>query len=106
MQNKFPINIKKLALQMTSVCNQNKEHCRLINNLAFGIELNNKDVSETCVSMNITNEVIPRKAEGNGKSSGRTSTDAGRAIHGRNADDAKRGVSILCKKYSRNFPNA
>ena len=67
VQNKFPTDITKLTLQLTRVCNQNKEHHRLLNGLASRIGLKANDDSETRVTMNTVTETIPRKAKSNVK---------------------------------------
>ena len=61
VQNEFPTDTTKLTLQLTTVCNLNKEHHRLINNLASRIGVKNKDGSGNCVSMSTGMEIIPRK---------------------------------------------
>ena len=83
VQNKFPTDITKLTFQLTKVCNQNKEHHRLLNDLASWMGLKTKDGSGTCVTLNTATETIPRKATGNGKRGGGFPAAASSATHGR-----------------------
>ena len=76
VQNIVPSDIINLTLQVTRGCDQNKEHLRMITDLASILGLKKRDSSGMWVSVNTTNEVIPRKPKGNGKQ-GSTHTAAG-----------------------------
>ena len=83
-------------MQLTTVCNQNREHHRLIHDISsrMGIKW---DGPENRVSMNIATETIPRKAKG--KRRDRTPAAASSAARGGNANGAKGEGCTLCKKY-------
>jgi hypothetical protein len=92
VQNEFPTDITRLTLQLTRVCDQNKEHKRLLQDLAARMGLKSADGSGNRGSMNSTTEAIPRKQKGNGKSGGKPSAASSSAKRGGNADHAKGGV--------------
>ena len=47
VQNEFPTDITRLTSQLTRVCDQNKEHKRLLNDLASRMGLKSRMVLET-----------------------------------------------------------
>ena len=101
MQNKFPTDIIKLTLQLTRVCNHNKEHNRLLNDLASRMGLKTKDGPGNRVSMNSATETIPGKTKGNGSPAAASS-----AIYGGDAEGAKGRDCTLFKKSCTKSPNA
>ena len=106
VQNEFPIDITKLNVQLTRVCDQNKEHKRLLNDLASKMRLKTNVGPEDQASMNSAREALlcktkDRKCGGRFPASATSST-----TRGRNTNDTKGGGYALCKKYSTNSPNA
>ena len=95
--------ISKFTQQLTRVCDQNKEHRRLLNDLAYRMWLK-KDASGNWVSMNTAMEVIPRKAKG--KRWGGTPAAVGSVTRGRDTNGLTRGGCALCRKYSASTSNA
>ena len=105
VQNEFPTDITKLTLQLTRVCNQNKEHKRLLSDLASRRELKSKVGPGNQASMNSATEAIHRKTEGNGKYGGKSPATVRSDTRRRGSNDAKGWGCALCKKYLTNSPN-
>ena len=97
VQNKFPTEILKLAQQLNWVCDQNKKHRQLLNDLASRMGLK-KDASGICVSVNTATDVIPRKTKG--EHGDKIPAAAGSATHNRDADGTTWRGYALCKQYS------
>ena len=107
VQNEFPTDLTKLTQQLTRVCDQNKEHKRMLNDLASRMGLkNNGSGTGNCGTMSSANEPIPRKQKGNGKRGGETSTAASSTGRGGNATSAGEKGCTLCKKFSTKSPHA
>ena len=106
VQNEFPTDINRLTSQLTRVCDQNKEHKRLLIDLASRMGLKTKDGTGNRVSMNTSTETIPRKTKGQKRGGGNPAASPGGATHGGDANGAKGGGCALCKKYNTRSPNA
>ena len=63
IQDEFPTDITRLTAQLTRVCDQHKEHKRLLKDLATRLGLKNKDGAGNCGGMNSATEAIPRKSK-------------------------------------------
>ena len=106
VQNEFPTDITRLTAQLTRVCDQNKEHKRLLNELAPIMGLKTNDGNGNRASMNIATDAVPLKTKDR-KRGGGSPAAVSSATRGRNAsNDAKGGGCALCKKYNTNSPNA
>ena len=106
VQNEFPTDINRLTSQLTRVCDQNKEHKRLLNDLASRMGLKTKDGTGNRVGMNTSTEAIPRKTKDRKRGGGNPAANSGGATHGGDASSAKGGGCALCKKYNTRSPNA
>jgi hypothetical protein len=105
VQNEFPTDLTRLTQQLTRVCDQNKEHKRLLNDLASRMGVKVKDGPGSRGTMNSATEAIPRKQKGNGKRGGETPAASSSAKRGGDANSASGQGCTLCKKYSKS-PNA
>ena len=95
VQNEFPTDIKRLTAQLTRVCDQNKEHKRLLNDLASQMRLKTKDGAGNRVSMNTSTETIPCKSKDRKRGGGTPAASPGSAAHGGDAEGAKGGGCAL-----------
>ena len=107
VQKEFPTDITRLTAQLTRVCDQNKEHKRLLTGFASRMGLKTKDGAGNRASMNCVMEAIPRKSKDQ-KRGGEAPAAVSSTTHGRNANnvDARGGGCTLCKKYNTRSPNA
>ena len=106
MQKQVSYRYYKVELQLTRICDQNKEHKRLLNNLASRMGLKSQDGTENRRGMNSARETIPCKIKDNGKCGDGTPAAASSATCSGDADGAKDGGCAFCKKYSTHSPNA
>ena len=106
VQTKFPTDITKLTLQLTRVCDQNKEHKRLPNGVASRMGLKTKDGPGNRVSMNNATETILSKTKDNRKCGGGSPAAISSATRGGDAEQENGGGCSLCKKHSTNSPTA
>ena len=106
VQNEFPTDITRLTAQLTRVCDQNKEHKRLLNDLASIVGLKTKDGAGNRGSMNSSTEAIPRKPKDRKRGGGTPAAAPSSATRGGNINnDARGGGCVLCKKYNTRNPN-
>jgi hypothetical protein len=106
VQNEFPTDLTRLTQQLTRVCDQNKEHKRLLNDLASRMGVKVKDGPGSRATMNSATEAIPRKEKGKGKrGGGKPPPASSSAKRGGDANSALGQGCALCKEYSKS-PNA
>ena len=106
VHNEFPTYVTRLTAQLNRVCNQNKDHKRLLNDLTSRLGLKTMDGARNCASVNSATEVIPLKSK-DLKCGGGPPAAANSATRGGNANnDARGGGCALCKKYNTHSSNA
>ena len=91
VQNEFPTDITRLTAQLTRVCDQNKEHKRLLNDLASRMVLKTKDGAGNCGSMNSSTEAIPCKPKDRKRRGGTPVANPGSATRGGNINNKAKG---------------
>ena len=101
VQNGFPTDIRRLTVQLTRVCNRNKEHKRLLDDLTSQMGLKTKDGTGNRGSMNSSTEVIPRKAKDQKHGGETPAASPGGVMHGGDSNKGTKGGGYtLCKKYN------
>ena len=104
--NECPTDITRLTAKLTRVSHQNKEHKRVLDNLASRMGLNATVGAGNRASMNSSTESIPHTAKDQNGGGGAPAA-ASSATRGGNANDDTRGGGCgMCKKCNTRNPNS
>ena len=89
VRNEFPTNITKLTVQLTRVCDQNKEHKILLNDLTFSMGLKTRVGPGDRASMNSATEATPCKIKNRKRGGGSPATATNSVTCGGYANGAR-----------------